>query len=193
VAPSRQEILAALDDLAKHARQRLLQELREAAARVRGLRQHHALREPSRRVRDGYVTIDRATESLRRGLADWVFQRARRLEGHAGRLRAHTPQRSLERMRDRLAGLEGRFARAASDGLARRRDRVTAREALLRSYDYHGVLRRGYALVWSRDGAVLVPRAAGLRPEDVIEVQFEDARAEARVTRAPLPARKETS
>jgi exonuclease VII large subunit len=63
----------------------------------------------------------------------------------------------------------------------------------LRSYDYHGVLRRGYALVWSRGGAALVPRAAGLRPEDVIEVQFEDARAEARVTRAPLPARKETS
>ncbi len=193
VAPSRDEIAAALNDLAKHARQRLLRDLRDAQTQVRGLRDHHALREPMRRVRDGYVTLDRAAESLTRGLGDGVVRRARRLEGLAGRLRAHTPGRTLERMRDRVAALGRRAGRGALDRVARHRDRVAANASLLRSYDYRGVLRRGYALVWSEGGAQLVPRAAGLRPDTLLEVQFEDARAEARVTRAPLPARKETT
>ena len=191
VAPSRDDIAAALDDLAKHARQRLLRDLREAQTRVRGFRDHHALREPLRRVRDGYVTLDRAAETLKRGLGDAVVRRARSLEGLAGRLRAHAPGRTLERMRDRVAALEQRAGRGALDRIARHRDRVGATASLLRSYDYRGVLRRGYALVWSEGGAQLVPRAAGLRPDALLEVQFEDARAEARVTRAPLPVRKE--
>jgi exodeoxyribonuclease VII large subunit len=191
VAPSREEILAALDDLAKHARRRLLAELREAAVRIQGLSRHHALRDPERRVRDGYVTLDRRAEGLRRGLRDWVLQRARLVEGQAGRLRAHTPQRTLERTRDRIGTLERRAERTALDGVARRRAQVKATGTLLRSYDYHGVLRRGYALVWSEDGTRLVPRASALRPDAAIELQFDDGRAEARVTRAPLPAREE--
>jgi exonuclease VII large subunit len=63
--------------------------------------------------------------------------------------------------------------------------------ALLHSYDYRGVLRRGYALVWSEGGTRLVPRAAALRADATIEVQFQDARAEARVTRTPLPSGEE--
>jgi exodeoxyribonuclease VII large subunit len=193
VAPSRDEILATLENLATHARHRLLRELREAQTKVRGLRQHHALREPLRRVRDGYVTLDRATEALRRGLRDGVIRRARVVEGLAGRVRAHAPRRTLDRLRDRVAALGQRAARGAGDRVTRERERVAATASLLRSYDYRGVLRRGYALVWNEGGEHLLPRAAGIRPESVIEVQFDDARAEARVTRAPLPARKETT
>ena len=76
--------------------------------------------------------------------------------------------------------------------MTRGRADVRSREALLRSYDYHGVLRRGYALVWSSETGSLVQRAESLRPDAMIEVQFDDARAEARVTRLPLPARKES-
>jgi len=54
---------------------------------------------------------------------------------------------------------------------------------LLESFDYHGVLRRGYALVWNGDGEKLVPRGGALQPEDRIEIQFADARADASVVR----------
>ncbi|MEK7347721.1 MAG: exodeoxyribonuclease VII large subunit [Candidatus Eisenbacteria bacterium] len=192
VAPSREEATATLDDLAKHARHRLERECREARTRLRGFATHHAIREPLRRVRDNYLLLDQRTEALQRGLGDWVIRRSRSVEGLAGRLRAHTPKRALDRAGDRVQTLLHRAGRAALDRVARGRADVRGREALLRSYDYHGVLRRGYALVWAADGRSLVQRAEKLKPDATIEVQFEDARAEARVTRVPLPAREET-
>lgn len=191
VAPSLEETASTLDDLAKHARHRLERELREARMRLRGIATHHAIREPLRTVRDFYLLVDQRTESLQRGLGDWVIRRSRALEGLAGRLHAHAPQRILDRANDRVQTLLHRAGRVALERIARGRAEVRSREALLRSYDYHGVLRRGYALVWSADGRSLVQRAEGLRPDTRIEVQFDDARAEARVTRVPLPAREE--
>jgi exodeoxyribonuclease VII large subunit len=193
VAPSRDDVAATLDDLAKHARNRLEQELKESRTRLLGYANHHAIREPLRLVRDYSVLLDQRSEALRRGLGDWVVTRSRTLDGFTGRLRGHTPKRTLDRASDRVQTLLRRASRAALDGVARARAEVGGREALLRAYDFHGVLRRGYALVWTAGGERLVQRAEGLRPEATIEVQFEDARAEARVTRAPLPARKETT
>ena len=192
VAPSSDEVAATLDDLAKHARNRLERDVREARTRLRGIATHHAIREPLRLVRDFTYQLDQRTESLQRGLHDWVVTRSRTLEGLGGRLRGHTPKRTLDRAADRVHDLLHRAGRAALDQIARGRDRVGGGEALLRSYDYRGVLRRGYALVWTEGGARLVQKAEGLKPESTIEVQFADARAEARVTRAPIEARKET-
>lgn len=193
VAPSREEAEATLDDLAKHARHRLERECREARTRLRGIATHHAIREPLRRVRDNILLLDQRTEALQRGLGDGVIRRSRAVEGLGGRLHAHTPQRTLDRASDHVQTLLHRAGRAVLDGIARGRTDVRGRESLLCSYDYRGVLRRGYALVWAAGGGSLVQRAEKLRPDAMIEVEFEDARAEARVTRAPLPAREETS
>jgi len=193
VAPSREEIAARLDDLAKHARERLRRDVGQLRTRLEGIRHHRALHDPARRVRDGHRALDEGAERLLRGLRDWVTRRARRLDVLAGGVQAHTPARSLLRARDRVAALHGRADRAAREAVARRRDAVSARAALLHSYDYRGVLRRGYALVWSEGGTRLVPRAAALSADTAIEVQFQDARAEARVTRTPLPPREERS
>jgi len=192
VAPSVEEVAATLEELAKHARHRLERELREAQTRLRGFTSHHALREPLRRLRDHSLFLDQRAEALQRGLGGWVIRRARTAEALQARLRAYAPQRVLDRAQDGVRALRGRAARAATERLSRGRADVRSRESLLRSYDYHGVLRRGYALVWAPAEGRLVQRAEGLRPDAVIEVQFEDARAEARITRAPLPPRKET-
>jgi exodeoxyribonuclease VII large subunit len=192
VAPSVEEVTATLGKLAKHARNRLERELREARTRLRGYASHHALREPLRRLRDHSLTLDQRTEALQRGLAGWVLQRARATDGLRGRLHAYAPQRVLDRAGDRILALQARAARAAGERVARGRAEVRSRESLLRSYDYHGVLRRGYALVWAPAEGRLIQRAEGLGADALIEVQFEDARAEARVTRVPLPPRKET-
>lgn len=192
VAPSRDEVWAALESLSKHARERLRREIRERAARLAGIRSHHAIREPLRRVHDGLREVDEQGESLVRGLAGWVSQRRRRLEGIEGVLRAHSPARSLERARERIQALGHRAERCALDRIARGRGLVTRDGRLLASYDYRGVLRRGYALVWSGgDGRRLVPRGGTLRAEDAIEIQFQDARADARVTRVRPETPKE--
>jgi exonuclease VII large subunit len=71
------------------------------------------------------------------------------------------------------------------------RERTETRARLLASYDYRGVLRRGYALVWSGDGSRLIQRGLALQPEEMVEVQFQDARAGVRVVRVEPAASKE--
>jgi exodeoxyribonuclease VII large subunit len=104
------------------------------------------------------------------------------------KLHGQAPARVLERMREQVKGFGDRAARAATQNAARRRADVLGAQRLLASYDYRGVLKRGYALVWSDDGARLVNRGARLREGEPIQVQFRDARAEASVTRVtPIP------
>ena len=182
VAKSRDEVLGTLESLSKHARERLRRELGHRKALLGGIRSHHAMREPLRRVHDGVREVDDQRECLVRGLTGWVLQRRRRLESNEGVLRAHSPSRSLERTRERIQALAHRAERCAADGVTRGRSLVARDQRLLASYDYRGVLRRGYALVWSASGEHrLVPRGRSLREEDPIEIQFVDAKAEATV------------
>jgi exodeoxyribonuclease VII large subunit len=193
VAPSQDEVRGALESLSKHARERLRRELRERAALLGGIQNHHAIREPLRRVHDGLRKVDEQGECLVRGLSGWVDHRRRRLEGIEGALRAHAPSRSLERTRERVQALGHRVERCALEQVARGRALVTRDQRLLESYDYKGVLRRGYALVWS-GGAErhLVSKAAALRPEESIEIQFQDATADAHVARVRETAEEGT-
>jgi exodeoxyribonuclease VII large subunit len=193
VVRDRDSIFASLEDLSKHAAARLRRELREAAARLKGLLHHRALREPSRLVTDGRRAMDDAVEALSRGLADWVLLRRRRLEANQGTLAAHSPGRTLERSRERLETLRHRAQRGCESVLARMRESVTGRGRLLGSYDFRGVLRRGYALVWSGGGDRLIQRGRGLEPGQGVEVQFQDARAEAQVVRVRPTAEEETA
>jgi exodeoxyribonuclease VII large subunit len=191
VAKSRDEVRATLESLSKHARDRLRREVGQRNILLAGIRSHHAMREPLRRVHDGLREVDDQRECLVRGLTGWVSQRRRRLEGIEGVLRAHSPARSLERTRERIQALAHRAERCAADRIARGRSLVVRDQRLLASYDYKGVLRRGYALVWSASGERrLMPRGRALRAEDPIEIQFEDSRADARVVRV-RPEKKE--
>jgi exodeoxyribonuclease VII large subunit len=191
VVRTREEVAGVLETLAKHARERLRAGLREKVEWLRGLQNHHALREPRRRVQDGRRSVDDRMDRLVRGLSSWALARRRRVEGCLGVLHAHSPRRSLERARERVVALEHRARRGAAEHCARLRERVATRSRLLESYDYRGVLRRGYALVWSADGARLIQRGLEIRPDETVEVQFEDARAKARVLRVEASARKE--
>lgn len=193
VVRDRASIVASLEDLSKHAAARLGRELREAAARLKGLLHHRALREPSRLVTDGRRAIDDTVEALSRGLADWVLLRRRRLEANQGALETHSPGRTLERSRERLEALGHQARRGCEAALGRLRESVTGRSRLLGSYDYRGVLRRGYALVWSGGGDRLIQRGRGLEPGQGVEVQFQDAKAEAQVLRVRPTAEEETA
>ncbi len=186
-----EDVVATLESLSKHARDRLRRELREAQARLQGAQDHHALREPWRRVQDGRRTLDHMMDGLERGLADWVVARRRGLDAHSGILAVHAPARAIDRAKERVADMEHRARRSVEQRVARRREGLAGRSSLLSSYDYRSVLRRGYALVWSGDGARLIPRGTALQPSMEIEVMFQDARARAEVKRVTPAAVEE--
>ena len=183
VAPSREDVRSALESISKHARERLKRELRGARAHLDGMRHHHALREPDRMIRDGRRRVDDLSDCLGRGLGSWVHTRRRSMDRLHGVLQVHSPGRSLQRSRERVLALAHRAQRCATDHLHRQRALVAGAGRLLGSYDYRGVLRRGYALVWSGDGERLIARGESLRPDDDVSVQFQDARALARIRR----------
>jgi len=186
-----------LHRLSRDARERLLRELQRDRRHLEGYRTHRAFREPHRRIEGGRQTLDARRDLLGRALEGWALRRRNSVANAGSRLRAHAPARTLERMRERLLALRRRAERATESTLAARRRDAAARARLLSSYDYRGVLRRGYALVWTEDGARLVNRGRALRPDQSIRVQFHDARATAQVTSVdPVPEpsdEKETS
>ena len=193
VVQDRDEIRQTLASLSKHARERLRRELEGERQRLRGLRNHRALREPHRLVEDAAQRVDQARERLGRALQDAALARARRLDQSAGKIWAHTPDRTIQRARDRVQALAHRAERGAAEGVARKRTDVEARRRLLESFDYKGVLRRGYALVWTEKAETrdrLVNRAGALRSGAAIQVQFADGAAKAQVT-GVTPAREE--
>jgi exodeoxyribonuclease VII large subunit len=191
VVLDRDEVRRTLRQLSTHARDRLRRELERERARLRGLRTHRAFREPHRRVEDAMQRVDQARDHLERALKGWVVVRGRRLDLLGERIRANAPERAIGRVRERLRSLDHRAGRSVAERLSRLRAAVDARGRLLGSYDYHGVLRRGYALVWNEDGSRLVNRARGLRADEAIQVEFEDARVPARVTRAARTTEEE--
>jgi exodeoxyribonuclease VII large subunit len=191
VAPSREDVCATLDKIAKHARDRLRRELREAQAHLAGIRNHHALREPGRMIRDGRRRVDDLSDALGRGLGGWVQTRRRRMDHLTGVLRAHSPGRSLERSRERVDALRDRVRRSTFAQVERDRAALSGAGRLLASYDHRGVLRRGYALVWSPDRR-LIMRGGSLEPGADVSVEFADAQAEAKITKVerkpgPMP------
>jgi len=193
VVSDRSALVSSLENLSKHASERLRRELREALTRLKGLGNHHALREPERIITDHRRTLDDASDALTRGLTDWVVERRRLVEARANTLALHSPGRTLERSRERLEALAHRARRGSESMLARLGEAVASRRRLLASYDHRGVLRRGYALVWSQDGTRLIQRGSALAPGQELDVQFQDARAEARVTRVKPVAEEESA
>ena len=182
VAPSHEDVCAKLDQIAKHARDRLGREVREARAHLAGIRNHHALREPGRMIRDNRRHLDELSDCLARGLRDWVLKRRRLVDQRTGVLRAHSPERSIGRSHERLDALEHRIRRSTLARVERSRTALGSSGRLLASYDHRGVLRRGYALVWSPEGE-LIMRGGSLRVGEDLSVEFADARAEAKVAR----------
>jgi len=192
VVPDKDEACQRLVSLTKHARDRLLREIERDRRHLQGVRTHHAFRAPHQTVKEGLQTLGYAREDLARMLEGWVVQRRRSVAGAADRIHAHAPARVVARMRERLDDFARLAAHAATSAVARRRADVAGGARLLGSYDYRGVLRRGYALVWTEDGERLINRGRTLRPGSPIQVQFEDARARAQVTRVDPTSDEET-
>lgn len=193
------EIRRTLEQMRTHARRRIEAQLAHARSRLQGLENHHVLKQPQGRIRDGFQMVDFMQDHLLRALEGWGTKRRARLQLLSTQLLSHTPGRVLAHKSDRVESCRRSLGRAMEGSVARRKERVAQQARLLDSFDHHRVLERGYALVWSEDGVRLRKRGGTLRPGDPIEVQFFDARAEAQVTEvilegmSPERSGKETS
>ena len=188
VVEDRETTRRTLRDLTTHAKERLVRELREYQRHLASFRTHRAFSIPHRKVDGGRQALGDAHADLIRSLEGWVAKRRNVLAIAEEKLHGHAPARLFEQRRERMKLLVDRASRSVTQAVARARADVLRDQRLLASYDYRGVLKRGYALVWSHDGERLVNRGARLREGEPIRVQFRDARAEANVTRVtPTP------
>ena len=98
---------------------------------------------------------------------DWLDRLAARL----------APERLAERTtrdRQRFEDVAARFARVAGQGVAYRRDRLTALERLRQTLGYTETLKRGYAVVRAGDAVMTTRAAAGGHAR--LEIEFADGK-----------------
>jgi exodeoxyribonuclease VII large subunit len=97
-------------------------------------------------------------------------------------------ERSARRLDNAGAPLRPKLLR---DLVERRADALERCGALLESYSYEHVLKRGFALVRGEDDEPLTS-AASLSPGMAVSLQFHDARARALIDGSAAPKRKAT-
>jgi len=129
------------------------------------------------RARDRLDALGRRGEG---SLARLLAPRRARLERVAGRINRRAVGERIRLCEERLSALQRRLHRALLGGIAARRRHLEASAKLLASLGYHGVLRRGYALL--RDGVGRTLRSvAEARPGKRLEVELADGRFAAQV------------
>lgn len=104
-------------------------------------------------------------------------------ERFAGRLQPMGLRQGVGRSREILIGLDGRLGRAFGTRVTRARGLLDARGHLLTSLSHQGVLKRGFALVREKGGAML-RRAGHVSPGATLEIEFSDGRVVASDARA---------
>ena len=138
--------------------------------------------------------FDNAADKLGRALV-----RATEVKGAAfhrieGRLSDRPIQQKIETGRKALPQLLERLSRAETRHLGDLARRLDGTGKLLESYSYHGVLKRGYAVVRDAEGKP-VRTAAGQNAGDVLDIEFADGRLGAVVAQggAPKPQPKKAA
>ena len=111
---------------------------------------------------------------------------AERLQKLEARLLRQDVRHRMRMVRDRLAALDARIARAQQDLLLRNRARHAHAEGLLQSLSPLAVLNRGYALVFEQSGA-LVRDASAIQDGSVITTRFAQSSLTSRVLERKPP------
>ncbi|MDF2461277.1 MAG: exodeoxyribonuclease large subunit, partial [Candidatus Saccharibacteria bacterium] len=158
VVPDRHEIAARVDHLTRRSEAALSRALETRRTQVdRTISRLEAyLRHPRERVQTYEARLWRALDRL----------------GHS----VHNQQQRTNVFEHRLAGFERLV-------LAERRSRLAGLERVLRGFDPHAVLNRGYSIV-RHNGAILRDPAA-TQPGDALMVQLAKGQIEAEVRKQP--------
>lgn len=167
--PVRAELIADIRDRATRLMRAETRLIQNARTQLRGLsrglpRLQDVMALPRQR-------FDNAAERLTRALTRAAEVKRAKLDNIAGRLSPQPIRLKIATERKALPQLAERLSRAEGRQLADLGRRLDGAGKLLESYSYHGVLKRGYAVV--RDAAGRPVRAgAGQTPGAALEIEF---------------------
>jgi exodeoxyribonuclease VII large subunit len=131
-------------------------------------------------------TLDQLSGRLEPALDRAVAKRRLELGRIAGQLRPSVLRNRGVKERDRLAEIVRRGDRAVSDGLARRRERLSSLERLHTTLGYEATLRRGYAVVYA--GEHVATSVAAAQGAAHLEIEFVDGKLAVAPADRPTPA-----
>ncbi len=171
--PVRADLLAELASLGARHRRGLTRAMDERRIRLRAAAR--ALPKPDDLMALARQRLDLAGGKLSHGLSANLSVHGLRLARATGRLSLRPITQRLADQRRRLADQWGRAARALTQSLSRRRDRLAAEAKLFASLNYTSVLARGYAIVRDARGAPL-RAAAAVKPGQALEIEWADGR-----------------
>jgi exodeoxyribonuclease VII large subunit len=137
------------------------------------------------RVEHAGMRLDGLWRRAAASLAATTARRRQRLERLSGRLTPQMVGDRVARRAERLAALDARLRQGVLNALSRQRRHLDACAKLLASLSYHGVLRRGFALVRDRKGRS-VRSARQVTPGDRLDIELADGHVAAEA--APMEA-----
>jgi exodeoxyribonuclease VII large subunit len=133
--------------------------------------------------------LEKLSGQLEPALERAVAKRRLRVERAAAQLRPSVLRNRGAQERDRLGEIGRRGDRAVSDGLARRRERLSTLERLHSTLGYEATLRRGYAVVHADEH--VATSVTDAEAASRLEIEFADGKlAVAPTERAARPAPK---
>jgi len=172
-APDRTEILHRFAQLESRMRRAAGHQL--ALARQRLEANLARLRHPGRRLEEHAQRLDELTRRLPQALQRLLDLRHARLRSAEIALAGATPARRLLLADARLRAQTGRLAAAMPALLERKRAALSEAERTLRAIGPQATLDRGYAIVTTRDGAI-VRDAGALASGDALLAQLARGR-----------------
>jgi len=174
--PVRSELLQALIQAGQRTHLALTRRAENLRLHLR--HSESALRHPRRQLEQFIQRLDDLSARFEPLLARWLERRAGMLAQLSARLRP--PVDRLTAAQDNLLQRYSRFAPAMENRLARARQQLEGRVALLESYSYKNTLARGYALVMDDKGAV-IKSADTVQEKQNLQIHFSDGLINAQV------------
>ncbi len=142
---------------------------------------------PESLIGDAQQRLDYAQEGLKRALHLGIERRHTRLERLSVQLRPQGLRRELSERATRLGVTAQRLAGAGRRYLDAQERRLKALNSTLEALSHTNVMRRGFALVKTSDGA-LVRSASMLQSGQGVSLQFADGERTAAITDGAPPA-----
>ncbi len=174
--PVRLQLLARVEESAARLTLQIGRVVELRRTRLQAL--ERGLGNPRHAIEGHIQRLDSLEERLDGGRRNYLSQRQQRVATAAARLRH--PLQQVEDIRRHL----DRLGRALDVGFMRafeaKKAEISRFSELLESYSYHGVLRRGFALVTDADHHA-VGSAAVTRPGQALRIEFHDGAVKATV------------
>ena len=173
LSADREDLLDRLDRLAANLRQPVVAKLSALRDTIDSLPRTALFLEPARAVRDGWQTLDRAGDDLRRGVENWLQSRQRAVALANATMTARNPEKriaeTLGQLRIVIERLENSCRRSASE----LRSRVEKSSGILAALNPEAAMARGYTITLTSDGRS-IRSVENVSPGDRLTTRFSD-------------------